>query len=224
MTLTTVLIDHNPLFREGLKRMLEKEGMITVVAEGSTGDDILALYEEHLPDILLVDSNVPHEDGIEAINDLIIKQPEARVAVLSSWVDPVTINRALLAGVSGFILKEMDIGPIMQAMEVITQGESYLHPRVVPCFLAELHRLSESEESSTFYQPHISRPYHLLSRREIEVLELMAEGLSNRAIAETLFIADPTVKNHVSRILDKMHMNDRTQAVVTAIKKGWVKL
>lgn len=224
MAFTVGLIDSHIQFREGLKEVLEAKEVIRVIAEGQTGDEIIELYEEHKPDVLLVDPAVPYGDHIELVSQLIEKHPEAKVAIFSTWDGSNLVSRALLAGASGFMLKEMDIRSIVQALEIIAKGESYLHPRVTPYLLSELRRLSEIEESSRFYQPRILRPYYLLSRREVEVLELLAEGFSNRAIADTLFISEKTVKNHVSKILDKLHVADRTQAVVLAIKKGWVKI
>lgn len=219
-----IIIDDHQLFREGVKRILEFEESFEVVAEGDDGSDIIGLYKEHMPDVVLVDINMPGKNGVEATADLIKEFPDAKVIMLSIHDDESYVTHALKSGALGYMLKEMDADEIVEAIKVVANGGSYLHPKVTKNLVAEFRRLSEHENKGSFHQTEVRRPFHLLTKRECEVLQLLTDGQSNRAIGETLFISEKTVKNHVSSILQKMNVNDRTQAVVTAIKNGWVEV
>lgn len=219
-----MIIDDHQLFREGVKRILTFEDSFEVVAEGDDGNEVLALYEEHEPDVVLMDINMPRKNGIEATEELTQKHPDAKVVILSIHDDESYVSQALKAGALGYMLKEMDADAIVQAIKVVAAGGSYLHPKVTHNLVTEYRRLSEREHKGSFHQHEIRRPLHLLTKRECEVLQLLTDGQSNRSIGETLFISEKTVKNHVSSILQKMSVNDRTQAVVTAIKNGWVEV
>lgn len=135
------------------------------------------------------------------------------------------MTHALKTGASGYLLKEMDVDALIEAVKVVAEGGSYIHPKVTHNLVREFRRLAENAaKKNSGYKANIRRPYHLLTRRECEVLQLLAEGKSNRKIGEALYISEKTVKNHVSNILQKMNCNDRTQAVVEAIKRGWVEV
>lgn len=219
-----VIIDDHQLFREGVKRILDFESTFDVIAEGDDGVDALRLYEEYSPDVILMDINMPKMNGIEATEQLIAKYPEAKVIMLSIHDDESYVSHALKSGALGYMLKEMDADEIVGAIKIVAKGGSYLHPKVTRNLVAEYRRLSERENKGNFHQTEIRRPFHLLTKRECEVLQLLTDGQSNRAIGESLYISEKTVKNHVSSILQKMNVNDRTQAVVTAIKNGWVEV
>lgn len=219
-----LIVDDHQLFREGVKRILAFEDSFEIVAEGDDGSEVFNLYEEHNPDVVLMDINMPRMNGIEATEQLMTKYPDAKVIVLSIHDDESYVSQALKTGALGYMLKEMDADAIVQAIKVVAAGGSYLHPKVTHNLVTEYRRLSEREHKGSFHQHEIRRPLHLLTKRECEVLQLLTDGQSNRAIGETLFISEKTVKNHVSSILQKMSVNDRTQAVVTAIKNGWVEV
>jgi two-component system, NarL family, response regulator DegU len=219
-----IIVDDHQLFREGVKRILDFEDSFEVVAEGGDGTEVLKLYEEYKPDVVLMDINMPQKNGVEATGELMEKYPEAKVIMLSIHDDESYVTHALKTGALGYMLKEMDAEAIIQAIKVVAKGGSYLHPKVTRNLVMEFRRLSERENKGSFHQTEIRRPYHLLTKRESEVLQLLTDGQSNRVIGETLFISEKTVKNHVSSILQKMQVNDRTQAVVTAIKNGWVEV
>lgn len=219
-----IIIDDHQLFREGVKRILEFEESFEVVAEGDDGADIISLYRDYLPDVVLMDINMPGKNGVDATKELIQEFPDAKVIMLSIHDDESYVTHALKSGAFGYMLKEMDADEIVEAIKVVANGGSYLHPKVTKNLVAEFRRLSEHENKGNFHQTEIRRPFHLLTKRECEVLQLLTDGQSNRAIGETLFISEKTVKNHVSSILQKMNVNDRTQAVVTAIKNGWVEV
>lgn len=219
-----IIIDDHQLFREGVKRILDFEDSFEVVAEGDDGVEVVGLYEQYQPDVLLMDINMPRMNGVEATEELLNDYPDAKVIILSIHDDGSYVTHALKTGALGYMLKEMDADEIVEAIKVVSAGGSYLHPKVTHNLVEEFRRLSEREHKGAFQQVDIRRPYHLLTKRECEVLQLLTDGQSNRTIGETLFISEKTVKNHVSSILQKMGVNDRTQAVVTAIKNGWVEV
>ena len=219
-----IIVDDHQLFREGVKRILDFEDTFEVVAEGDDGADIVNLYSLNNPDVVLMDINMPGKNGVEATSELIATYSEAKVIMLSIHDDESYVTHALKSGALGYMLKEMDADEIVEAIKVVGNGGSYLHPKVTKNLVAEFRRLSEHENKGNFHQTEIRRPFHLLTKRECEVLQLLTDGQSNRSIGETLYISEKTVKNHVSSILQKMNVNDRTQAVVTAIKNGWVEV
>ena len=219
-----LIVDDHQRFREGVKRILDFEDSFDVVGEGDDGSEVNELYRKYEPDVVLMDINMPRMNGVEATEQLRKEFPEAKVIMLSIHDDESYVSHALKSGALGYMLKEMDADAIVQAIKVVAAGGSYLHPKVTHNLVAEFRRLSEREYKGSFQQSEIRRPLHLLTKRECEVLQLLTDGQSNRTIGETLFISEKTVKNHVSSILQKMGVNDRTQAVVTAIKNGWVEV
>ncbi|MFT9599866.1 MULTISPECIES: response regulator [Mesobacillus] len=226
MTTKIVIIDDHQLFREGVKRILDFEPSFEVVAEGDDGSEAIELVEKYQPDVIIMDINMPNTNGVEATSGLIEQYPESKVIILSIHDDENYVTHALKTGATGYLLKEMDADALVEAVKVVADGGSYLHPRVTHNLVKEYRRLSADEGGSDKYisPVEIRRPLHLLTRRECEVLQLLADGKSNRGIGEALFISEKTVKNHVSNILQKMNVNDRTQAVVVAIKNGWVEV
>ena len=226
MTTKIVIIDDHQLFREGVKRILDFEPSFQVVAEGDDGSEAMELVEQYQPDVIIMDINMPNINGVEATSQLIERYPASKVIILSIHDDENYVTHALKTGATGYLLKEMDADALIDAVKIVADGGSYLHPRVTHNLVKEYRRLSADENGSDKYisQVEIRRPLHLLTRRECEVLQLLADGKSNRGIGEALFISEKTVKNHVSNILQKMNVNDRTQAVVVAIKNGWVEI
>ncbi|MFB5282812.1 response regulator [Peribacillus sp. Hz7] len=226
MKTNIVIIDDHQLFREGVKRILDFEASFDVVAEGDDGSEAMNLVETYHPDVVIMDINMPNVNGIEATQQLIQQYPETKVIILSIHDDENYVQHALKTGAQGYLLKEMDADTLIEAVRVVADGGSYLHPKVTHNLVKEYRRLVSDENANqdTIHAPEIRRPLHLLTRRECEVLQLLADGQSNRAIGETLYISEKTVKNHVSNILQKMNVNDRTQAVVSAIKNGWVEV
>lgn len=224
-TVDIILIDDHKLFREGVKRILEYEESFNVVAEGGDGISASKLVKEHQPDVVLMDINMPHMNGVQATANLVSQYPDTYVIILSIHDDESYVTHALKTGASGYLLKEMDSDSLIEAIKVVSEGGSYLHPKVTHNLVKEYRRLArERSTASTEQQITYQKPLHLLTKRECQILQLMAEGNSNRAISEALFISEKTVKNHVSNVLQKMKVNDRTQAVVMAIRNGWVEV
>jgi two-component system, NarL family, response regulator DegU len=227
MTTKIAIIDDHQLFREGVKRILEFEKSFQVIAEGDDGNEALKIVEEFHPDVVIMDINMPHVNGVEATGHLVEKYPDTKVIILSIHDDENYVTHALKTGARGYLLKEMDADTLIEAVRVVADGGSYLHPKVTHSLVREYRRLSTREANGGYTDVQtieIRRPLHLLTRRECEVLQMLADGKSNRAIGESLFISEKTVKNHVSNLLQKMNVNDRTQAVVVAIKNGWVEV
>ncbi|APC49148.1 response regulator [Virgibacillus halodenitrificans] len=220
-----VLIDDHKLFREGVKRILEFEPTFEVVAEGDDGTEASRIVKENNPDVVLMDINMPNMNGVQATADLVRYFPKTRVIILSIHDDESYVTHALKTGAQGYLLKEMDSDALIEAIKVVSDGGSYLHPKVTHNLVMEYRRLAKENASSAKDNGmEYRKPLHLLTKRECQVLQLLADGKSNRAVAETLYISEKTVKNHVSNILQKMNVNDRTQAVVSAIRKGWVEV
>ncbi|CAH2716875.1 Transcriptional regulatory protein DegU [Neobacillus rhizosphaerae] len=226
MTTKIVIIDDHQLFREGVKRILEFEKSFQVVAEGDDGSEALGLVQEYLPDVVIMDINMPQKNGVEATRELIEKYPNTKIIILSIHDDENYVTHALQTGARGYLLKEMDADALIEAVRVVADGGSYLHPKVTHNLVNEYRKLAAGVANGGrgYLTVELRRPLHLLTRRECEVLQMLADGKSNRGIGEALFISEKTVKNHVSNILQKMNVNDRTQAVVVAIKNGWVEV
>jgi two-component system, NarL family, response regulator DegU len=225
MTTKIAIIDDHQLFREGVKRILEFEKSFQVVAEGDDGGDALSIVNTYNPDVIIMDINMPHVNGIEATRELVEKHSDTKIIILSIHDDENYVTHALQTGASGYLLKEMDADALIDAVKVVADGGCYLHPKVTHNLVNEYRKLAAGQSGAGYVQSvELRRPLHLLTRRECEVLQMLADGKSNRGIGEALFISEKTVKNHVSNILQKMNVNDRTQAVVVAIKNGWVEV
>jgi len=219
------LVDDHKLFREGVKRILSYESTFEVVAEADDGEEVNSLVEKYQPDVVLMDINMPEVNGIEATKELLQNNQDIKVIILSIHDDESYVTHALQTGAQGYLLKEMDTESLMEAIRVVYQGGSYLHPKVTHNLVEEYRKLVDNQDSNngTVEIEH-RKPLHLLTKRECQVLQLLSEGQSNRSVSETLVISEKTVKNHVSNILQKMNVNDRTQAVVMAIRNGWVEV
>lgn len=226
-TIKIILIDDHPLFREGVKRILDMEKNFHVVAEGEDGSEAVELVDRYRPDVVLLDINMPQVNGVEATRRLVERFPGTKIIILSIHDDEAYVTHAVKTGAAGYLLKEMDADALIEAVKVCADGGSYLHPKVTHNLVNEYRRLAARGPEGMeigFKEVEYRKPLHVLTRRECEVLQLLADGKSNRGIGEALYISEKTVKNHVSNILQKMNANDRTQAVVEAIKKGWVKV
>lgn len=223
--ITIALIDDHKLFREGVKRILSFESQFKVVAEANDGSEASEIVEKYHPDVILMDINMPEINGIEATTQLLEAYPDMKVIMLSIHDDESYVSHALQSGAQGYLLKEVDTESLMDAIRVVHDGGSYLHPKVTHNLVQEYKQLLiEKEAHNGVREIEYQKPLHLLTKRECQVLQLLSEGQSNRSVAETLDISEKTVKNHVSNILQKMDVNDRTQAVVMAIKNGWVEV
>ena len=227
MTTTIAIIDDHQLFREGVKRILEIEESFQVIAEGVDGNEVASIEKEYKPDVFIIDISMPLMNGLEATRRLIENNPNTKVMILSISEDEHYVTEALQSGAIGYLLKEMSASELIDAVHFVAEGGSYLHPKVINNILNEYRKLAGkhlSEDEDFDQSLKLCRPLHLLTNRECEVLQLLTDGKSTSQIGEALFISEKTVRNHVSRILQKVKVNDRTEAVIHAIKNNWVKI
>jgi DNA-binding NarL/FixJ family response regulator len=194
------------MLRQGLRRALESEG-IKVVAEAADGAEAIRLALEHKPDVVLMDVSMPGMDGVEAARRLVEADGRQRVVMLTMHIDRDVIDRAIRAGAVGYLTKDSSISEVILAIQLAANGDRPMSPRLAAAMLDEARR----EDA-------------LISVREEEVLQLVADGFGTNEIAERLYISGKTVKNHLASIYEKLNARDRTQAVLMAVKMGIVKL
>lgn len=223
------IADDHVLFREGLVRIFDLEEGIEVVGQATDGEQTIKDVQQIVPEVILMDINMPKISGVEATKRIKKQMPEVKIIILSIHDDESYIFETIRAGASGYLLKDVEGRVLIDAIIHVANGGSFIHPRVTSKVLKEFTRLSEEVENqqmnskldddvdSTVWD-------EMLTQREQEILVLMTRGMSNRDVSEELFISEKTVKNHVSNIFQKMQVRDRTQAVIQAIKQGWVKL
>ena len=211
-----LLVDDQALFREGLRTLLSAHSDFEVVGEASNGEEALHLAASLCPHIVLMDLQMPVLDGVAATRRLHAEQPDCRVIVLTTFDNDEYIFEGLRAGAVGYLLKDAPSEKLAEAIRTAARGESFLQPSVTTKIITEFARLSKHTTARP--QP-LAEP---LSDRELEILHLLASGASNREIATTLFIAEGTVKNHVSSILGKLGVRDRTQAALKAKDLGLI--
>lgn len=214
-----VLVDHQQLFREGVKRVLQNESTFHIVASSDHFSIVTPLLTSQTIDVLMIDVKILMENKQEIKQKILDNSEQTRIIVLSAEGEEDYVTEAVKLGVHGYLLKEMDIYTFVDAIKAVYKGLSYIHPLITSSLIEEYRKLTKGET-----EPVVCRPTHLFTKRECEVLQLLTNGQSNRKIAETLAISEKTVKNHVSSLFKKMQVNDRTQAVVTAIRNHWVTL
>jgi NarL family two-component system response regulator LiaR len=204
--ITVLLVDDHEMVRRGVKAFLETRPDITVVAEAGGGEEAVRMAAEHAPDVALMDLIMPGMDGVEATRRLTAQSPRTNVVMLTSYHDDEHVFPAIRAGALSYVLKEVGPEELADAVRKAAAGEAVLHPRVAARVVRELHGARRDEPNA----------FRELSDRELEVLKLIADGLSNADIASRLYVSEKTVKSHVSNILGKLHLADRTQAAVYA--------
>jgi len=209
-----LLVDDQTMFREGLHTLLAVQPDFEVLGEAANGEEALRQAARLQPQVVLMDLRMPVMDGVAATRRLRAAQPECRVIVLTTFDDDETVFDGLRAGAVGYLLKDAPSDKLFEAIRAAARGESFLQPSVAAKVVAEFTRLAEQSPA---------RPEPLpepLSDREREVLRLIANGYSNREIAAQLYIAEGTVKNHITNILNKLGVSDRTQAALKARELG----
>ncbi len=208
-----LIADDHTVMRGGLRALLSQDDKIEVIGEAIDGVDAVMKSRSMTPDVLLIDIHMPRKNGIDAITEIKQFNPQARILVLTSFTDDDKVFAAIKAGALGYLLKDSSITQLMQAVHDVARGESALDPLIARKLIRELHRpapLPPSEEP--------------LTEREVEVLVLVARGFSNQDVADLLVISERTVRTHVSNILSKLHLANRTQAALYALKEGLAKL
>jgi NarL family two-component system response regulator LiaR len=208
-----LVVDDHPIVIGGTRALLEGVADIDVIGEAYNGVMAIEENKKLKPDVILMDLVMPEMDGIEAIQIITEEEPEAKILVLTSFITDDKVFPAIKAGAMGFLLKDSEPEELIEAIRSVYKGEPTLHPNIARKVLKELGRPSVEEQ--------IPDP---LTDREIEVLKLLTKGLDNQQIAEKLFIAEVTVRTHVSRILRKLQLANRVQATLYALKKGLTSL
>jgi DNA-binding NarL/FixJ family response regulator len=202
--ITCLIVDDHEVVREGLRLSLSRASHIRVIGEASDGASAIALAERRRPDIVIMDVRMPGMDGLEATKELTQKVPDTAVLIFTAYSERSLLSRGLESGAKGYILKEAPHQTLLRAIEKVASGEGYVDPALMPAFLTG----REKDE--------------MLTSREREILQLLADGMSNADVAGKLFISQETVKSHVRHILAKLEADTRTQAVAIALREAMI--
>jgi DNA-binding NarL/FixJ family response regulator len=208
-----MLADDHRMLREGLRRSMTDQGF-DVVGEARDGDEAIRLAEELLPEVILMDVTMPEVDGVEATRQIRQNHPDIRIVMLTMHADQEVLAAAIRAGASGYLVKDCSTEEIASAVRMAASGETALSPQLAASMLDEVRKLDQPS----------SEDERVITRREEEVLQLIANGCSTPEVAEKLFISQKTVKNHLASIYQKLDARDRTQAVLQAVRMGIVHL
>lgn len=209
-----MIVDDHALFRRGLYMVLEAEDGIEVVGEAGDGTEAIAKAEEAMPDVILMDVRMPKRSGIEATIAMKDLLPNAKILMLTISDEEADLYEAIKAGASGYLLKEISIEEVANAVRAVHTGQSLISPSMASKLLSEFATMVKKTDDRQ------SLPAPRLTPRELEVLKLVAKGSNNRDIAKGLFISENTVKNHVRNILEKLHLHSRMEAVVYAVREN----
>ena len=217
-TLRVLVCDDHALFRRGLQMVLEQEHDLELVGEAADGEEVVVRAQELMPDVILMDVRMPRMSGIAAAREIKEALPHVKILMLTISDDEADLYEAIKAGASGYLLKEIPIEEVAQAIRSVWAGQSRISPSMASKLLTEFAAMSKATEE----KPQMPAPR--LTEREMEVLRLVAQGLNNRDIAAKLFISENTVKNHIRNILDKLHLHSRMEAVVYAVREKMIEI
>ena len=209
-----VLVDDQTLVRQGIRSLLELAGDVSIVAEAADGDEAVAVIQRERPEVVLLDLRMPKKNGVDVLRALRAAEALPPTIVLTTFDDDEALLEAVRAGAKGYLLKDVSLERLTDAIRAVARGESLIRPAVTERVLRGLEHVRGDFEALDPPDP--------LTRREIEVLRLMAGGYSNREIADALGTAEGTVKNHTSSILSKLGVRDRTRAVLKALERGYI--
>ena len=211
--LRVLVCDDHALFRRGLQMVLEQEPDLELVGEASDGVEAVQKAQELMPDVVLMDVRMPRRSGIEAAGDIKDMLPHVKILMLTISDEEADLYEAIKAGASGYLLKEIPLDEVAEAIRSVWAGQSRISPSMASKLLTEFAAMSKASSE----KPQVPAPR--LTDREMEVLKLVAQGLNNRDIAKRLFISENTVKNHIRNILEKLHLHSRMEAVVYAVRE-----
>lgn len=208
-TIRILVADDHAIVRQGLRALIDTEPGMSLVDEAKDGVEAMLKARQHQPDVILLDMVMPRQDGLETIRQIKAERPDARILVLTSFAEDEKVFPAIKSGALGYILKDSSPDQLLQAIHDVYRGEASLHPGIARRLIMELNQPR--------VQPLTEDP---LTEREVEVLKQVAQGHSNQQIAELLTLSERTVRTHVSHILDKLHLANRTQAALYALRTG----
>ncbi|MDR7866302.1 MAG: response regulator transcription factor [Sporomusaceae bacterium] len=223
MPIRILIADDHALLRQGIKNVLELESDFAIVAEAGDGEEAVRKAGEAVPDIALLDINMPRLNGLEVTKRIRAAQPSVKVIILTIHDDESYVVEVVKAGAAGYLLKDVEPGMLIKAIRTVYEGESFIYPTLAKKLFGEITRLEEERRHGAASILQHGRDERL-TLRELEVLQLIAKGLSNQEIAHRLFLSEKTVKNHLTNIFRKIDVADRTQAVLYAIKNKIVVL
>ena len=212
----TMVVDDHTLFRKGLRALLEQMEGLEVVGEASAGAEAVTLAEKLVPDVVLMDIRMPGMSGIEVTKQILQENPHIGIILVTMFDDSESVLSGMRAGARGYVLKGAEPDELRHAIEAAYRGEVLLSPAIAAKLVRRFEVLPDPQEARVLYEE--------LTPRELEVLRLAAEGLSNKEIAATLILSEKTVKNRITNIFAKLRVNDRTQAVLHALRTGLVQL
>jgi two-component system, NarL family, response regulator LiaR len=205
--ISVVIVDDHAIVRQGLRTYLDLQPDITVIGEAADGKQAVEVVRDLLPDIVLMDLVMPNGNGVDATREITALSPSTRVIVLTSFSEDEQVFASIKAGAQGYLMKDVLPQELVRAIRTVHRGEAQLDPEIARKLMHE------------FSNPQPTRPKHDLTERELEVLRLISLGKSNKDISEELVLSEKTVKTHVSNILQKLHLSDRTQAAVYALRE-----
>ncbi|WP_077370055.1 response regulator [Anaerosalibacter sp. Marseille-P3206] len=214
--IAVMLVDDHKLLRQGLKQILELEEDINVVAQAGDGEEAIEKAQKYNPDIILLDINMPKVNGIETLRRLKDLGINSKIIILTIYDDREYLFETMKIGASGYVLKDSDADSLIKAIEDVNDGKTYIQPSIASALVGEINEKNKKDGDYAKIES--------LTKREYEVLTLVAEGLNNKEIASKLFISEKTVKNHVSNIFKKIKVNDRIQAAIFAFKNNIKKI
>lgn len=223
MPINILVADDHALLRQGIKNVLALENDFAVIGEAGDGEETLRKAAELAPDVILLDINMPRLNGLEVTKRLRDSHPQIKVLILTIHDDDSYVVEVIKAGAAGYLLKDVEPGMLVAAIRAVYEGESFIYPTLVSKLLDETIRRGEKKKQEPAVQP-ARRGEERLTYRELEVLQLVAQGLSNSEIAQKLYLSEKTVKNHLTNIFRKINVTDRTQALIYAIKHKIVSL
>ena len=214
MKIRLLLADDHTMLRQGLRRALEEDERFEVIAEAASGDEAVRLAMALRPDVVLMDVTMPFMDGVAATREITSRLPNTRIVMLTMHHDAEVAQRAIRAGATGYLVKDCSLDEVRATIVMAASGDTAVSPDLAASMLGEARRLQQlgSEDEK------------VISRREEEVLQLIADGASTPEVASKLFISQKTVKNHLASIYEKLDARDRTQAVLQAVRRGIVRL
>jgi two-component system response regulator DegU len=216
LVIKVMIVDDHELIREGLKKLLSLQPDLEIVGEAGHGEEVLDKALTLRPDVILLDINLPGKNGITLTSEIKESMPETQVLVLTVDSEQLHVHKIIKAGASGYLLKDVDSDLLVEAIRTVARGDAYIQPCLLSKLLSEFRQLMGDET------PELPPDRFGLTQRELEIINYIACGRTNKEIAEELFISEKTVKNHVSSILRKMALDDRTQVAIYAYKKGMV--